>query len=523
MATISLSLPSDGQTIDAADVNTPFNTVAAAINGNLDNDNIASGANISGTKLLAASTPLSVLDATSRGGWIAGVLAAPNTVTALGNRSYNLVFNSTDYTDELSVGQRLRMTRTVAAPTQCTDLESGSSQYYSKTSPAGMTFTDDFVASAWVKLESYADMTIISRYNGTSGWKFNINLVGQVQLVGYNAGAANYSYVQSYQSIPLGKWVHVAAQLDMSAFTATTTTSYVMIDGVDVPASVTRAGTNPTALVQAGDLQIGRNNTSEYFDGKIAQVAIYNAKVTQATILASMNQTLSGSETSLVSAYSFNNSINDLSANANNLTANAGAVATNADSPFAGATGTNEYGIVTNSVFSTNTTLTVQVPEGYALPTTGGVSAVSYSTQDTPYGFPRAKGKWRVNFLWKTQSNTASNATYAAFTGMSFIVPIGDWTVGYNFGFFAQSTVDVGWALASTSQAGLAITAADSRIASRITGSAAPTTAIQSYVSDNFSHDVATTYVMYQIGTTTANGVLGSSTKCELFAECAYV
>ena len=68
MGTISLSLPADGQTIDASDVNTPFNTISAVINGNLDNDNIATAAAISGTKLGAATTPLSVLDTTSRGG-----------------------------------------------------------------------------------------------------------------------------------------------------------------------------------------------------------------------------------------------------------------------------------------------------------------------------------------------------------------------------------------------------------------------------------------------------------------------
>jgi hypothetical protein len=41
MATISVSLPSDGQTIDAADYNTPISTIVTEINGSLDSDNIA--------------------------------------------------------------------------------------------------------------------------------------------------------------------------------------------------------------------------------------------------------------------------------------------------------------------------------------------------------------------------------------------------------------------------------------------------------------------------------------------------
>lgn len=325
--------------------------------------------------------------------WNTGV-PVPDTVAANGNRSYTLTHNSTDLTDYLSAGMRLRTERTVASPTQCTSLN-GTTQYYSKSSPAAMTFTDDFVVSAWVKLSSYAAAggSVVSRTNGTSGWQLIIQPEGTVRLAGYNAGLGNQKRIDSYQSIPLNKWVHIAAELDMNTATNTSTTNYVMIDGVDVPAVVGQAGTNPTALVQAGDLQIGAyNGATSPFPGKIAQVAIYNAKVTQATIKASISQGLSGSETSLISAYSFNNTITDLSANANNLTANGAAVATNADSPFGTqASGlisaTLDYGIIQSVTFSTNTTVTVRVPEGNTIPTSGGVSAVSYSTQASPYGF----------------------------------------------------------------------------------------------------------------------------------------
>jgi hypothetical protein len=106
------------------------------------------------------------------------------------------------------------------------------------------------------------------------------------------------------------------------------------------------------------------------FPGYIDQVAIYNAKVLQATILASMHQALTGSETSLISAYS-NGSVTDLSANANNLTATNGA--TTVASSWHGNRGvssTLEYAL-TMSVSSDGLTEVVQVPEGCALPTTG--------------------------------------------------------------------------------------------------------------------------------------------------------
>lgn len=375
---------------------------------------------------------ITIADTTSSAGW-SPLGDVPDTVTANGNRSYDLVFNSNDLTDTITPGMRLRTARTVAAPDQCTSLN-GTSQYWSKSSPSGMTFTDDFSVSAWVKLSSYgAVSTIVSRYNGTSGWQLNLQTNGTVLLSGYNASSANYSYVTTYQSIPLNKWVHISAQLDMSAFTATTTTSYVMIDGVDVPATVVRAGTNPTALVQAGNLEIGSyNGGTSPFPGKIAQVAIYSAKVTQATHLAAMNQGLTGSETNLISAYSFDGTGDDLSANNNDLTANGGAAATNDDSPFgnSGVSTTLDYAIVMKAAFSTNTTLTVQVPEGCTIPTTGGVSTVDYSTQSVPYGFPRQSGKWDIQVLLNS-AREFSPSSNTWFEVSKILVPTGSWLIGY--------------------------------------------------------------------------------------------
>lgn len=370
---------------------------------------------------------------TSAEGW-SPLGATPNTVTANGNKSYSLVFNGTDLTDTITEGMRVRTARTVVAPNKSTSLN-GTTQYYSKTSPNKMTFTDDFVVSAWVKLSSYAAAgTVISRYNGTSGWAMDI-ASGQVRLGGFNAGAGNVRYVTSYQAIPLNKWVHLAAQLDMSSGTATTTTNYVMMDGVDVPVFLSSFGTAPTALIQAGDVQVGALNGINFFPGKIAQVAVYSAKVTQATILASMNQGLIGTETSLASAYSFNNSITDLNTTTpNDLTANGSAVATNADSPFgnSGVSTTIDYGIVMAKSFSTNTTLTVQVPEGCTIPTTGGIASMDYSIQAVPYGFPKDKGKWRVeaNLLVDQSVSTPVSGTKYNISSFQIKVPAGAYWVG---------------------------------------------------------------------------------------------
>ena len=454
--------------------------------------------------------------------------ATPDTITANGNKSYDLVFNGNDLTDTVSEGMRIRTARTVAAPIQSTSLN-GTTQYYSKTSPNKMTFTDDFTVSAWVKMTQYGTVSLIaSRYNGTSGWALYLSSTGQVTLTGWNAGAVNFSSVTSYQSMPLNKWVHVTAQLDMSAFTATTTTSYVMIDGVDVPVSVSRGGTNPTALVQAGNLEIGAyNGGTLLFPGKIAQVAIYSAKVTQATILASMNQGLTGTETNLASAYSFSNSITDLNTTTpNDLTANGSAVATNADSPFgnSGVSTTIDYGIVMKKAFSTNTTLTVQVPEGCTIPTSGGVSSIDYSTQAVPYGFPRDRSRWRVNFLRRVVDSTASNATFAAMTGLSFGVPIGAWHVGYSAGLNVTAVIALYFNLNNVSQTGLSSTASDLSMQSTLFGtSGAASNSTMCRISKDFLLTTAQTFVMYSLGSTTTGQLQGSVVQTEFFADNNYI
>jgi hypothetical protein len=435
MGTVSLTLPSDGTVADVADVNVPFNQLATVINGNLDNTNISSSG-ISGTKIQTGTLPGTALDSTAQSGWQA-LGATPNTVTANGNRSYTLVFNGADYTSKLSPGMRLRTTRANAAPTQCATLN-GTSQYFSKTSPAGMAFTDDFVAGGWIKLSSYPTSlgTIQSRYNGTSGWYLAVGSDGTLVMKGFNSGSSNVSQVSCYQSIPLNKWVHVAAQLDMSSFTASTTTSYIMIDCVDVPVTVNRSGTNPTALLQAGNYEIGSQNSGLLpFPGKIAQPFLFSAKVTESTIQSYYSQGLAGTETNLISAYSFSNSLNDLNTtNANNLTNNNGASITTADAPWGGQAGgaissTLDYGVIQSISYSTNTTVIVQVPEGCTIPTSGGVSSVVYSSVGVPYGFPKQKAKWTISTIVKPQYSQASAVagTWYNLGSTQIIVPVGEW------------------------------------------------------------------------------------------------
>jgi hypothetical protein len=504
---LSSDSPNSDQNYSAGSLTRVYIPVSATRENKLV-EGILQHANQDGTLITQAVRDALSLGTGSATGWEVGSLPNVSTVTDNGNNSYTLNFASAVDTI-LSEGMRARTTRNSAAGVTCFSLD-GSNDYLNKTSPAGMTFTDNFTVSAWVYLTSYPAASIIaSRYNGTSGWQFFIGASGQIQLSAFNAGSGNYSYVSSYQSVPLNKWVHVAAQLDMSTFTATTTTSYTMINGKDVPASVGRAGTNPTALIQAGNLEIGGTNGGTLpFPGYIKDVAIYNSKVTQATISASRNQPLTGSEANLISAYSGANTTDLNTTNANNLTAQNGAVTGFASAPWGNrgvSSTTLDYGLV---MAVSGSTATVQVPEGCTIPTTGGVSAVAYSVMASPFGFVSDKGRWAIVSIGKTDMTTAS-ASFVS-SNWQITAPVGSWAISMNTLVGCADTAantDVGLEAALSTSA-TAVT--NSRLHIQFyenTASAANHTLVNRiHVNDDITASTQTTYyaILKIVGATTA-------------------
>ena len=352
-------------------------------------------------------------------GWTPILGSTPNTVTYNGNRNYDLVFNAVDLSSTVSPGQKLKLTRTVAAPTQDTSLN-GTSQYFSKTSPAAVTFTSTFTAMGWVKLNGYGQSAIIGRDSASatgSGWELNIDANGKV--VCYARNATGPIVGTSYPALPLNKWVHVAASLN-----ASTGTVVIYFDGQIVLNSTTTAG---TTIVQAtADLTIGkRNSGANYLNGKLAQVALFNTVLSQATIQSYISQGLSGSESSLISAYSLSgaNGANDLNTtNANNLTANGSATTTDADSPFANAktAGTQEYAEINSVTYSTNTTVNVRVPDTCMIPTSGGISNVYYAVGSTPTGLPYFSSV--IGYSQITVSDTTGGTASSDVGGLSITV-----------------------------------------------------------------------------------------------------
>lgn len=396
----------------------------SATHHNAQTKGIKEFANDDGTLITQAVRDALNLSAAAVNGWeILPYTLSVTTGYNKGNKSFDITAANNDLTSTLSAGMRLRLQRGTTAPTQCMDLESGSSQYASKTSPSGISFTDDFTCEAWVKLESYtgAVQHIVGRKNAsTEGFQLGIDVNGQVRLMGQRI-AANYQYIESYQSVPLGEWVHIAAALDMSG-----STGAIYINGSLVPSFNSTTGT-AAALVQGTTaLTIGAANApNEYFDGRLSDVRIWNVVRTPTQVKDNMNQQLVGSETNLVGYWKLNGNLNDSTSNANNMTGSGGAVATTTDNPMKD----TEYGIIQSVTYSApNTTINVFTGTDHNIPNMT-LSSPYYSTQKAPFGFPSNKNQWQLKCLSLSYAleNPGGFSVFINMNKLRIDTPIGSW------------------------------------------------------------------------------------------------
>lgn len=431
---VNVTLPSDGTTADVADYNDPLTQILAAINGQLDDNNISS---LSGTKIVAGTIPQSALNVSLNLGWIIGAISAPTAVTNNGNGSYDMTFSSS-MAAILAIGFRVRTTRTVTAPTYMSSTLNGTNQFFTKTSPTGSlsTVTNNFTLMGWLVPASYAgaDGAIIGRADAALNngfWMQYKGTSGVLEIGVTNGGVGNLRSIKTQQTVPINERVFVAM-----TWASGTVTAYV--NGMSIPvATAVTTGTAPTAAGTGGDFSVGKLGAfGNFFNGNISGAAVFDAVLSQANIRSYMNQVLAGNESNCIGAWSLNNTPNDQNAAGNNLTAQNSASYTSGLSPFATlsdgvAAGTQDIGIVTKV---NGTTVTVQVPKGCTIPTSGGVSAIAYAPSGNPFGWTSDRGRWQVTTAHKTQSSQVAVAsTIYNIAGLQLSVPTGTWVVGYDF------------------------------------------------------------------------------------------
>ena len=325
-----------------------------------------------------------------------------------GAKIYNLTVPNADATSIASQGMALRYERATTPPTNSLDLESSSSQYATKATPANISFTDDYTLEAIFTLESYtgAEQIIVGRRNGTTeGWSLSVNANGQLVATAQRI-AANNRVLTSARILPLGEPIHVAVTQDHSA-----NVHAMYINGESVSFTNTTTGTI-TAIVQGtSDLRVGAlsSSASLYFDGRLQEVRVWNTIRTSTQINDNMGQMLTGSETNLVAYYPFSTNLNDLTANANHLTGSGGA-AVSAGNVFK-ATG---YARIVSATYSAPNTI-IQVYAGDDFIPNMTLNSLFFSTSEAPYGLPQTLQVTSYN-LGK-RSVKGLNIDFESFTG----------------------------------------------------------------------------------------------------------
>lgn len=339
-----------------------------------------------------------------------------------GQKEYQYVVAG-DKTGKYSKGMKVRMPRVTTAPTQMADFESSSSQYAARphASLTNINFAGAYTVEAFVNLESYTggDNVVLGKWDGSSGWRMQINSSGQLMIQGVNSTGGNNEWATTTASIPLGQKIHIAGTIDLGANTAV-----LYVNGLPISLYQSSFGGGTTLGQGAGALQLGAWNGSGFFDGQISEVRLWSTARTGVQIRDNMNKQLVGNEVGLVGYWKLNGNFNDSTANNNHLTAVNGAVATYADHPFKGV----EYGIITNVSYSGgSTTITVWTGVAHNAPAEN-LSGVSYSAARTPYGFPAARSNWRITTVIRASITAAvtGGVIYNGF-GAKLVVPSGDW------------------------------------------------------------------------------------------------
>lgn len=366
------------------------------------------------TKRTTLSTLTSYLNSNlnfSSDGW----QPVPSTLTYssnLGNREF--VFGtSTDLSGSLSTGMKLSVVRSVTPSTQCMSFTAASSQYATKASPTGITFTSAFTCEAWIYLNSYTgtNQWVISRSdNSTGGFLLRLTPSGQIDLV--YGSSSSFTTSTSYQSVPLKRWVHIAGVVS----SVSSKIAFIYINGQVVPFSQTGTA---TTLTQTGNLSIGAANTgvaSTFFDGFIYQPRVWSVARNQTNIRDNMGLTLTTASNLVFTTA--DSSFNDASGVGNNLTAENGASATATGNPF----NAIEYGFITTL---SSSSITIRSVNGVIPAQT--LDTPQYSLMDSPYGWPSTStslhGHRLLELPFQAQQTTTST-TSASFGGSD---SSGDW------------------------------------------------------------------------------------------------
>ncbi|MEO0842161.1 MAG: LamG-like jellyroll fold domain-containing protein, partial [Cyanobacteria bacterium J06643_5] len=180
-------------------------------------------------------------------------------------------------------------------------------------------FSKGFTVEAWVYYDSFKKWSRIIDFGEGAGQEnillANYGTTSKLVLDIYRENQENQSKpLAAADVLEKNKWIHLAATVDSSG------NAKLFKNGEEVASGEVYLPKN----ANRNNNYIGKSNWEdydEYFDGKLAEVRIWNKARTQNQIQADMGRVLEGEETNLVGYWRFsNNSAKDLSSNKNNGT-----------------------------------------------------------------------------------------------------------------------------------------------------------------------------------------------------------
>ena len=220
----------------------------------------------------------------------------------------------------------------VTSAPRAVDLERSSSQYLAITdaSQTGLNVSSAITIEAWIKIESLPasgeTYVIASKREGAIGqrqYSFAVrNNGGTYQLLlvaSYTGGNVDLVAPINWSSPSAGTWYHVAATWSQASDTYT---AYVNGSSIGTYNTVADMGTNNiysgTAAFRIGAEE---QTPSNFFDGVIDDLRVWNVERTGTQINQSKDAELVGNESGLVGYWKLNDSAVDTTSNHNNLTA----------------------------------------------------------------------------------------------------------------------------------------------------------------------------------------------------------
>lgn len=245
--------------------------------------------------------------------------------------------------------------------TQSTEAVSldGSDDYLTTPDTADLSVsnTHQLTIEFWVKVSSLNNNNVVISKNTASNYEYKLTVGKADGSIEYNVfsldGNNRYTGTSVTNVISAGTWYHIAFVIDDSG-TYAATNAKVYVNGTEISYG-TQLGNSAHVLGDgSAPLEIGRYSPgSNYFNGEVDDVRIWNTARTSTQINDNMNKELAGTDDGLVAYYPFENKlqskINYYAANVSNFS--------RSTTPFSSGIATqtdNTDGSVTTSINSTS-------------------------------------------------------------------------------------------------------------------------------------------------------------------------